>query len=700
MFVRMMVRSDSWPGWPGIRNHQPQLGEQDAQMQGQWNTTDRPTAFPPPTSEAGTPDRFGRAIRATSIAFLSRLATALRRYFKEEPMSKPRSNNSSTRGKGNIVKPSLPSPGQRPRNHRAVTLWNALVEEARREGKTEAESLLYAKREFERRKNWSRSKSGKDTGYRLPTSKASEYPDFVKIKALRESDIGRTLTAMLRSGPKLGRPTEHNMAIALLEMMLWSGEYQTLTRCHSDMKKADKTIPYTYGPGAQDFVAFNTACNAIGGERRSDGLRRPGLCDLISEDFIDRALVEVAKRFATYAGEDFDLAVSIDGTRIRASAEQRQSFSDEDEEHIDKGRGTGFSSRGENDALRGYLAVSLNLQSCNIPIAVKVYPANQYETSAAMPLIDRVYELWDDLAINYLVGDAAFDRDASIYRDLQQRYGITLVARKYHADKMPAHLKERGFEKGVPVCGCSGEGKKSWMKLHKSEGFWPPEKRRKMGLKPGEDAAALKRFKKVKQRVCYECERCGLQVPYSISEEVDWRWALPIPHHPVHEKRHALRCELMAAHNTVESAWNAMKKSGVDAERSDGAALAQLRPSGACLHQVQGAALLAPETVGARRHPREGVRGGDSRRGLRGPSRRSHPAERTRGLVPSSGLATETVCPAVRRAHGVLRYLRVRWARRRHLDPRVAVRHPVSEPHEFLKFFLQIVEESGTPSER
>lgn len=531
--------------------------------------TDRRPAFPPPTSEAAHVARFRRATVAAFLAFLSWVVAARRNDNKEQAMSNSTPNNQRTQGKGKIRKPKLSAPGQRRRRHREEQLFNALVEEHRRDRKrnglpkSEAACRAYAEKEFQRRLSWSRTPSGKDLGYRLPLSKVSEYPDFVKVKALRDSDIGQELNAILRSRPKLGRPANHNLAVAILEMLLWSGEHQTLRRCHQEFQKLDQSVAYTYGLGPGDLVGYKAVCNAIGGDIRPDRTRRPGLCDLITEDFVDQALVEVAKQFTKYAGEDFDIAASIDGTLIRAAADQRQSFSKEDEAHIDRGRGTAYASHGDDEFIRGYLAVALNLHSCNIPIAVKVYPANQYEAATTMPLIERTYDLWDDLAINYLVGDAAFDREAEVHRDLQQLYGITLVAQRFDRKKQPPHLAGRGFVEGIPVCRCMGAEK--FMTIVKPEGFWGPAKRAKMGLKPGQDAAPLKRRKRVKQRICFKCEVCGLGSSFSVSKLADWRWASPVPHRPIHKRRYAIRQELMAYRNGVESAWNAMKKTGPDA---------------------------------------------------------------------------------------------------------------------------------------
>lgn len=473
---------------------------------------------------------------------------------------------------GKVRRPPAPSGRQRP--HRVREAHEQLVEHARRErarcglAPDEIACERIARRQLDRLVR-SRRSPQHGVGHKIgPSDRRTFRQDLLHVKALRESEIGQELREQL--GRFIGgRPSDHAGAIAIQELLLWSSHPWTVRSAYALLEQGRNDWPsYTLGENCHDLASWAATYDAIGGALRRDGHgRRQGLTDRIDANFFDKALAQTARKLAAYAGEGADRALSIDGTLMRICVPQRQSFSQRDEERLNGDFGSGFGTHGKQ-YVRGYNVMALVATSITAPIAVTVEKANLGERGHTLKLLEMVYRYWPDLAPEYLVGDRNFDVDWRLYRDLSMRFGINLVAPRKGEKQIPKHL-QGAFAMGVPVCACSGTPK--MMRMHSADGFPTPQKRRELGLRPGEDAEQLLRQLGHRMRVRYRCGEPGCEskgvdldprTDYD-GEQPNWRFATRLPHQPIH-RSYSLREELLAARNGSESVWNAMKLCGID----------------------------------------------------------------------------------------------------------------------------------------
>jgi hypothetical protein len=307
----------------------------------------------------------------------------------------------------------------------------------------------------------------------------------------------------------------------------------------------------------------------IGGyHHRKTKTRRAGLCSIVGPEYLlDEQLLtwERLRRLGVPDVEHMGKALSIDGTDLRVARENARAVSDRHERLLQDGLECSFGYHGPDKAWRGLNGLSLRDVAGGVNLWGRLVPAGDAEHLQLVPMLtdmyDRAAELGLTLNFEYLVGDKGFAQ-RRVAEDLYYLFGIALVVPWKHGSGKGCDWADN---KGVPQCSC--EGSPSNMRFESLKEWVGPAKRRKLGLRPGENLRdrILADTKLRHPRIVWRCQSC--RTPVETYFHHSPLAHSPLPYKDVHggrtreQRRYRVRQDLMAARNGSES-YNATQKDG------------------------------------------------------------------------------------------------------------------------------------------
>lgn len=278
--------------------------------------------------------------------------------------------------------------------------------------------------------------------------------------------------------------------------------------------------------------------------------------------------------------------LGIDGMLIKAYVKQVGKKESPAEEQLIRGsRAPNASARflkGKGRALgrfvRGWYLFVLTDLATGLPVVWGLWPAGDTnsEARALRFMLNDLFEQWPECPTTHIVADRAWDNKEAI-RDCAVRFGIHLIVGRHHEDEErrdgeaaePSVKALSRFDSpdissfdrlGNAYCRHDGVAMR-----RKSADFLGPDRRRTLGLKPGE-AAPDNAF-----RLRLECPvgDCPGAKKAQLHMHHDWAALSVYPHtaDSAREDLHAERLALYARRNTCESLFGALKlghKLGLD----------------------------------------------------------------------------------------------------------------------------------------
>jgi hypothetical protein len=295
-----------------------------------------------------------------------------------------------------------------------------------------------------------------------------------------------------------------------------------------------------------------------------------------------RMLAEHLAEDTTKAKESIGVAKALvlDASFVEAHTDQRQPVRDAPGESVNRGghareiqakfaKAAGLVITDENDEIRksgvGWKWLKLICPVTNrVVIAMLIPPVGtDLERYGLFILLDRLYELWPDCPVEWILGDSLFGGDLRFIELLWRRYGLTMVTEPPANQVAPADSRGIPTEEGTPRCICPNKDRLMIPYSWDGKKYSAPDRRGDDGreIAPGVPAP-VSEFR-IRWR-CPDAKRidgkkwvggCGLVNTYSSSH---WGFVSALPHAGEH-KTVKLRTALLNARNRVECAFSLMK---------------------------------------------------------------------------------------------------------------------------------------------
>jgi hypothetical protein len=304
----------------------------------------------------------------------------------------------------------------------------------------------------------------------------------------------------------------------------------------------------------------------------------PGVLDRVDPTFLESLTVEAwLELHQSGKWPDYGTAMSIDGTRLPVARDHRQSASLRDD-MLMNGRFAqeecAYGYHGDGEGWRGFNGMFLS-DAIGPPFAPvqELPPANCHEPDYVAPLLDKFYShVGDDWTrLKVLIGDKAFFSNATCEM-LTFRFGLmplfpwhpsmAAVETRQVINERKVEVPDWSHNMGVPQCTCGGFPRD--MKYIECTPWYGPEKRRELGLRPGQDIRPILVQRKLDwPRVRYQCKACKKRVDLFV------HWAPAVytyfPYKDVHSarsghaSRYQVRMEYLVRRGGAESLNNALK---------------------------------------------------------------------------------------------------------------------------------------------
>lgn len=295
--------------------------------------------------------------------------------------------------------------------------------------------------------------------------------DAIEAHAIRSTATHRRVIEHLTRRQAGG--SDYSLARAVLEAMwLIRGDMEFRRRWHEFthmnlMWGWAFGMPCAFAPGEggrkRSARSEDGVRQALFGRRKwktlSNGLRelkkkhQRGLLDRHDPSVLLKANAEYVaelKRVAPEHMREFGKHTAMDSFRLRASAEQRQSCSEQDEKSLNGFLECTLGTHGDK-AWRGWMFTTLIDVRTKIPIAWLLIKASANEADHLRELLALAHEHFPDLAIETVTADMALDSEPT-YRVAEQEFGIHLIAdlsRTFSPEKYT-----HGKSLGCPVHTC------------------------------------------------------------------------------------------------------------------------------------------------------------------------------------------------------------------------------------------------------
>lgn len=271
--------------------------------------------------------------------------------------------------------------------------------------------------------------------------------DAIEAHAIRSTAIHRRLMRHLTRRQPGG--SDYVLAGAVLEAMWFiRGDFE-LRRRWQELTTMNLLLGWAYGmpcaleprhgPRAKSARSESAVTEAIFGKRH--WTRKPGRLERTLRRFqrglLDRhepemllevnaaAIAELIERDPD-GMKDFGKAVAMDSIRLRASAEQRQSVSPDDEKLINRLLGCSLGSHGDK-VWRGWMMLTLLDLSTGLPMVWLLLKASDKEAAYVEDLLTMAYRYFPDIEIEFLTADKAMDTEGT-YRLSERKFGVHLIA--------------------------------------------------------------------------------------------------------------------------------------------------------------------------------------------------------------------------------------------------------------------------------
>jgi hypothetical protein len=300
---------------------------------------------------------------------------------------------------------------------------------------------------------------------------------------------------------------------------------------------------------------------------------------------VEHLQVETFKQFATQiVGRDrkgrpilrhskAGVALVCDGSFTEGQAQQGVIL---DEEH----RQIRIRHRADRDGIRlrvyaadghfrakvvGYKLVVLVCLTTARPVISALVPADAHEPDVVTYLLERLFELWPDAPVEFLVGDALYGHGRDFLRELMFRFGIDPVF-PWRADYPADATDENGVAtqiKGVPVCRCAGTPRP--MRFLQRKGKWWGPRQRAKGDLPRGQWAPLADHRIRYEFCCPDADARGKNGGCKAKYTYPWdepRTNTYLPHAGDCE-RASMRRVFLWQRNVVESCYAALQRLGL-----------------------------------------------------------------------------------------------------------------------------------------
>jgi hypothetical protein len=420
---------------------------------------------------------------------------------------------------------------------------------------------------------------------------ATDHPLIMQAAKVRSS-AGQEIRRRLRDyDPGDGRPANRDLAAAIVERNLYEDLAVQFRRPFLDFTaEARPLLEYAYdepyfdeedaakAPEDDDRrpqgISENNVSGLINGRPKynKDGIRipgayQPGMLNDIDPDFLldlgVDAWLETGRLYEQRNprwGRNWGVVMSVDGTRLPLAAEQRQSFSVEDDLELN-GRFTldevAYGYHGPGTGWRGHNGMFLSdaLGPMLAPV-MKLIPANENEAPFVPALLDSFYDRVgaDWTRTRFLLGDREFFHQ-DLCESLAFRYGLIPL--------FPWNASEAGkltpwtSNRGVPYCECTGRR----VDMRYLEGTWfGPKDRHRLGLVPGQDIRDVLPTRDW-PRVRYECEHCPNSETLWVHKAAHINTWAPLKdvHRHGRPDRYRLRWDYLSRRGASESLNNSLK---------------------------------------------------------------------------------------------------------------------------------------------
>lgn len=247
---------------------------------------------------------------------------------------------------------------------------------------------------------------------------------------------------------------------------------------------------------------------------------------------------------------------SIDGTAVPANVLQKQTYSPEQTQKVNRKTKARYYQHDAKKKWRGYVLLTIVCQKTSLPLVwhlTNEKPAAKH----VQIMLDKLFKYWPGCPMKYLAGDAEFDF-TEYYDLLYKNYSIqgVFAARNDNGEEF-----NKKYENGVPRCcdtkaarGNGHDGLMTQMPGRGPEGFMTPEKRAKLGIARGDEID----YKN--ERIRWECRHCGAKTTTRPKDNPRRFVLLPFAGDT---KLAALRQALMLRRNTSECMFSVLKLRGV-----------------------------------------------------------------------------------------------------------------------------------------
>jgi len=261
---------------------------------------------------------------------------------------------------------------------------------------------------------------------------------------------------------------------------------------------------------------------------------------------------------------------AIDGTDTQANVEQIPATGGNGSRHdkLIRGKRTkaGYKAAGLGKVYRGTKEMVLVCVLTGLPLVWGMYDGNVSERAATIELLNRLYELWPDCPLEYLIGDALYEDEQDFNAIIEFGYGIRPVFHRKQSEAVygaqvawtEGHRTMKG-QFGVPECA------HGLMKFRGTEGFLTREKRQEILGDDGKplDPLAEIPIKHQAARIRWECpggEPNCKEVATYVKDDARVYTYLP---RAGNSKRAVLRQALYLKRNRIESVFADLKNSGI-----------------------------------------------------------------------------------------------------------------------------------------
>lgn len=395
--------------------------------------------------------------------------------------------------------------------------------------------------------------------------------EYALFERTRDVDLDADLKAR-EAGPR----TDHAVAIAVVALLLLDEDTTTMKGALETVLSGGPLVQWALGlPTVRrcgtDYRAVQEAINGrnVVPLEPDELTFDAGMLRSVSPELWRDALVRVAKELELLFDDDFSSYAGVDGTPLVVRRDQRPGNSDADELELDGGLGTAWINQGDDKKWRGFNLLILTLFRPAIPVGYILLGHGDkpsVEHVSLGRLLESVYSRWEDIDIEVLAADKAYDNKPT-HRLCELGYAIRPAfihnnhLKRKNSRGLPPLMVANGWGlvDGIP-CPVDRDG--TPLRLIEADGFQTPAKRREAGLKPG----------KIVERLGGNAPRLRYAMPGAPKgsrKRKDFRFLDNpgmLPYLPLvsSHKRHELRLAMLSQRNTAEMVNAQSKLDGLD----------------------------------------------------------------------------------------------------------------------------------------